>query len=226
MPSPKRFLSLLLLLLSLCALQAAPVRIGIEGSVNYSIISTETRWDNTYWYNFVGLDIAIPVKACLSEHFALTSGIRYIMKSAYYKHEYNGSVDDEYAVLHHFLEFPLTAEFMYSTGKGLSLTLGAGGYLGVRLAETHAGRSSTLLNGSPFYIKNAEINSNDNRFDGGILAEAGVGFPKKHGDLYVKARYQHSLTSLAKDTQRDTAHTYIHTLSLSVGYLFGRSGKK
>lgn len=225
MPCLKRIAASLALLLAVTTLSALEISLGLEGAVNYSIVSTSTRWENTSLDNFVGMDVMIPLEFRFTDWLAVDTGIRYIMKDAYYKKSYNGSNIDEFAILNHFLEFPLTAQFSAGSNK-VRVFLGLGGYLGVRLAETHIGSSMTLINGTESYAENVKLNSDDNRFDAGLIAEGGFRFPFRRGDFYIKTRYQYSLTSLAKDSQTDTVHTYLDSLSFAVAYLFKLGGPR
>lgn len=223
---PSRRLSIILVLL-LCAiaLHAAEVDLGFEGGLNFNIIDTSTRWAYTSWDNSVAGDAALSLKVQFTDRIALSTGARYIVRSAYYTKEYDSSVVDSYMVLHQFLEFPLTLQ-LYTGNSKCRVFLGFGGYAGVRICETHIGSSQSLMNGSESFASNVELNSSDNRFDGGLIAEAGLTCPLSKGEFYIRVRYQYSLTSLAKDTQSDVTHTYIDTVSITAGYLFALGGRK
>lgn len=220
----KRLLLLLALLLSLGSLSAVELSMGAEGGLNYNLVDTSTRWDYTDWDSFIACEAGLALKVQFTNRVALSTGARYMLKSAYYTKEYDGTTVDSYAVLHHFLEFPLTLQLYGGSGKS-RFFLGLGGYAGIRLFETHIGSSLTLMNDTEHYFRNVELNSSDNRFDGGLIAEAGFTVPSRRGEFYLRLRYQYSLTSLAKDTQSDVTHTYIDTVSVTAGFLFHLWGK-
>ena len=127
------------------------------------------------------------------------------------------------------LEFPLTLRFSAEIGD-FRLYAGAGGYLGVRLFDVHAGYSESLTfdgNGNSIYESYYEhmgIGGSGNLFDAGILAEAGVMYHLNElGYLYGNFRYQYGLTSLEKN-YRLAAHTYFSNLSVDIGFMFDLQG--
>lgn len=222
----KLFTILVALILPVCLYSSSGWLIGVEGGYSYSLINTSTGWSGTYIDNGHGFDAAAIAEYRVNDYFSVTGGIRYIMKSSgYYKENSSGAMVDDYIKMHHMLEFPLTLRLSAEIGD-FRLYAGAGGYVGVRLFDVHAGYSESLTfnsNGNKIYegyYEHLSIGESGNLFDAGILAEAGVMYHLNElGYLYGSFRYQFGLTSLEKD-YRLAAHTYFSNLSFDVGFMF------
>lgn len=222
----KLFTILVALILPVCLYSSSGWLIGVEGGYSYSLINTSTGWSRTYIDNGHGFDAAAIAEYRVNDYFSVTGGIRYIMKSSgYYKENSSGAMVDDYIKMHHMLEFPLTLRLSAEIGD-FRLYAGAGGYVGVRLFDVHAGYSESLTfnsNGNKIYegyYEHLSIGESGNLFDAGILAEAGVMYRLNElGYLYGSFRYQFGLTSLEKD-YRLAAHTYFSNLSFDVGFMF------
>ena len=222
----KLFTILVALILPVCLYSSSGWLIGVEGGYSYSLINTSTGWSGTYIDNGHGFDAAAIAEYRVNDYFSVTGGIRYIMKSSgYYKENSSGAMVDDYIKMHHMLEFPLTLRLSAEIGD-FRLYAGAGGYVGVRLFDVHAGYSESLTfnsNGNKIYegyYEHLSIGESGNLFDAGILAEAGVMYRLNElGYLYGSFRYQFGLTSLEKD-YRLAAHTYFSNLSFAVGFMF------
>ncbi len=222
----KLFTILVALILPVCLYSSSGWLIGVEGGYSYSLINTSTGWSGTYIDNGHGFDAAAIAEYRVNDYFSVTGGIRYIMKSSgYYKENSSGAMVDDYIKMHHMLEFPLTLRLSAEIGD-FRLYAGAGGYVGVRLFDVHAGYSESLTfnsNGNKIYegyYEHLSIGESGNLFDAGIIAEAGVMYRLNElGYLYGSFRYQFGLTSLEKD-YRLAAHTYFSNLSFDVGFMF------
>ena len=222
----KLFTILVALILPVCLYSSSGWLIGVEGGYSYSLINTSTGWSGTYIDNGHGFDAAAIAEYRVNDYFSVTGGIRYIMKSSgYYKENSSGAMVDDYIKMHHMLEFPLTLRLSAEIGD-FRLYAGAGGYVGIRLFDVHAGYSESLTfnsNGNKIYegyYEHLSIGESGNLFDAGILAEAGVMYRLNElGYLYGSFRYQFGLTSLEKD-YRLAAHTYFSNLSFDVGFMF------
>lgn len=222
----KLFTILVALILPVCLYSSSGWLIGVEGGYSYSLINTSTGWSGTYIDNGHGFDAAAIAEYRVNDYFSVTGGIRYIMKSSgYYKENASGAMVDDYIKMHHMLEFPLTLRLSAEIGD-FRLYAGAGGYVGVRLFDVHAGYSESLTfnsNGNKIYegyYEHLSIGESGNLFDAGILAEAGVMYRLNElGYLCGSFRYQFGLTSLEKD-YRLAAHTYFSNLSFDVGFMF------
>ena len=222
----KLFTILVALILPVCIQASSDWLIGVEGGYSYSPVNTATGWSGTHISNGHGFDAAAIAEYRVNDYFSVTGGIRYIMKSSgYYKENSSGAMVDDYIKMHHMLEFPLTLRFSAEIGD-FRLYAGAGGYVGVRLFDVHAGYSESLTfnsNGNKIYegyYEHLSIGESGNLFDAGILAEAGVMYHLNElGYLYGSFRYQFGLTSLEKD-YRLAAHTYFSNLSFDVGFMF------
>ena len=222
----KLFTILVALILPVCLYSSSGWLIGVEGGYSYSLINTSTGWSGTYIDNGHGFDAAAIAEYRVNDYFSVTGGIMYIMKSSgYYKENSSGAMVDDYIKMHHMLEFPLTLRLSAEIGD-FRLYAGAGGYVGVRLFDVHAGYSESLTfnsNGNKIYegyYEHLSIGESGNLFDAGIIAEAGVMYRLNElGYLYGSFRYQFGLTSLEKD-YRLAAHTYFSNLSFAVGFMF------
>ena len=225
-----RKISMLLFMLALpFALYSSGWYVGIEGGYSYNLVHADSGWLNTSDENGHGFEFAVPVEYKVTDHFSVSSGIRYIMKaSEYTKTVEEGSayyIADDITKMHHFLEIPLTLRFSEGNDfvRGF---VGVGGYVGVRLFDVDRGRSATQTiggNDSMVYHDYTEIipfSGNDSLFDAGLLGEAGISFSFDDiGYLYLMGRYQYALTSLSKD-YRMAYHTYIDNVSAVVGFMF------
>ena len=81
----------------------------------------------------------------------------------------------------------------------------------------------TSVPNSSYVFTFIDFNSGDNLFDAGLEAYAGVSYflpSENNTEIYLKARYQHSLTSLSKG-QKDNVDTYIDALSVDIGVRVG-----
>lgn len=226
----KLFTILAALILPVCIHASSGWLIGVEGGYSYSLVDTATGWSGTYISNGHGFEAAAIAEYRVNDYFSVTGGMRYIMKSSgYHKENSSGDVIDDYVKMHHMLEFPLTLRFSAEIGD-FRLYAGAGGYLGVRLFDVHAGYSESLTfdgNGNSIYgsyYEHMGIGGSGNLFDAGILAEAGVMYHLNElGYLYGNFRYQYALTSLEKN-YRLAAHTYFSNLSFDIGFMFDLQG--
>ena len=139
----KLFTILVALILPVCLYSSSGWLIGVEGGYSYSLINTSTGWSGTYIDNGHGFDAAAIAEYRVNDYFSVTGGIRYIMKSSgYYKENSSGAMVDDYIKMHHMLEFPLTLRLSAEIGD-FRLYAGAGGYIGVRLFDVHAGYSES-----------------------------------------------------------------------------------
>ena len=81
----------------------------------------------------------------------------------------------------------------------------------------------TSVPNSSYVFTFIDFNSGDNLFDAGLEAYAGVSYflpSENNTEIYLKARYQYSLTSLSKG-QKDNVDTYIDALSVDIGVRVG-----
>ena len=222
----KLFTILVALILPVCLYSSSGWLIGVEGGYSYSLINTSTGWSGTYIDNGHGFDAAAIAEYRVNDYFSVTGGIRYIMKSSgYYKENSSGDVIDDYVKMHHMLEFPLTLRFSAEIGD-FRLYAGAGGYLGVRLFDVHAGYSESLTfdgNGNSIYgsyYEHMGIGGSGNLFDAGIIAELGASYEfDDYGSFYLIGRYQYGLTSLAKSSYM-AAHTYFDSICVDAGFMW------
>lgn len=215
-----------ILLLSCLSLFAGQFRLGVEGGLTYTIIHTATRFENTTFSNNINAEVAIPVEYSFTNWLSINSGIRYILKATSYNKSYidDGKLFsvDSITEVRHFLELPLSIRISFGNERMRGF-IGAGGYVGIWLFEFNRGRSATLLGSMNWFYQNIPIDSNSNRFDGGILAEVGFSYSLKLGRVYAICRYQYGLTSLAK-SGRNVVHTYLDNLSLTAGFMFNIGG--
>lgn len=224
----KRVLLLLVMLSALSPLFARSEEkegfyLGFDVGANLTIPHTKTVWKSTNDWPFVGGEVSVDAEYRFLSWLALDFGVKYIVKSELYVHDYKGSGSTQnvfsYGKFHHFIEFPLTLRFYMEFDSRYSFFIGGGGFLGFRLFEHQMGMYTTVLNGKKFISSIVELNSGDNRFDAGLLAEAGLSIDLDVGYLNVALCYQYGLTSLSKG-QPSAVNTYLDTLTLSAGILF------
>ena len=222
----KRLLVLGILLSALCSLSASWY-IGGEVGYNHSFVSSATRFPSTEMKGFSGLDLSFIAGYELTDCISFESGIRYSMKNMHYSKE---DVDN-LTVMHNFLELPLSVSFSFGSDRVRGF-VGGGGYIGIRFLQAVAGRTMlgseslenmTSVPNSSYVFTFIDFNSGDNLFDAGLEAYAGVSYflpSENNTEIYLKARYQHSLTSLSKG-QKDNVDTYIDALSVDIGVRVG-----
>ena len=133
--------------------------------------------------------------------------------------------------MHNFLELPLSVSFSFGSDSVRGF-IGGGGYIGIRFLQAVAGRTMlgseslenmTSVPNSSYVFTFIDFNSGDNLFDAGLEAYAGVSYflpSENNTEIYLKARYQYSLTSLSKG-QKDNVDTYIDALSVDIGVRVG-----
>ena len=176
---------------------------------------------------FSGFDLSFIAGYELMDCISFESGIRYSMKNMHYSKE---DVDN-LTVMHNFLELPLSVSFSFGSDRVRGF-VGGGGYIGIRFLQAVAGRTMlgseslenmTSVPNSSYVFTFIDFNSGDNLFDAGLEAYAGVSYflpSENNTEIYLKARYQHSLTSLSKG-QKDNVDTYIDALSVDIGVRVG-----
>ena len=176
---------------------------------------------------FSGFDLSFIAGYELTDCISFESGIRYSMKNMHY-----GKEDvDNLTVMHNFLELPLSVSFSFGSDRVRGF-VGGGGYIGIRFLQAVAGRTMlgseslenmTSVPNSSYVFTFIDFNSGDNLFDAGLEAYAGVSYflpSENNTEIYLKARYQYSLTSLSKG-QKDNVDTYIDALSVDIGVRVG-----
>ena len=222
----KRLLVLGILLSALCSLSASWY-IGGEAVYNHSFVSSATRFPSTEMKGFSGFDLSFIAGYELTDCISFESGIRYSMKNMHYSKE---DVDN-LTVMHNFLELPLSVSFSFGSDRVRGF-VGGGGYIGIRFLQAVAGRTMlgseslenmTSVPNSSYVFTFIDFNSGDNLFDAGLEAYAGVSYflpSENNTEIYLKARYQYSLTSLSKG-QKDNVDTYIDALSVDIGVRVG-----
>ena len=176
---------------------------------------------------FSGFDLSFIAGYELTDCISFESGIRYSMKNMHYSKE---DVDN-LTVMHNFLELPLSVSFSVGSDRVRGF-VGGGGYIGIRFLQAVAGRTMlgseslenmTSVPNSSYVFTFIDFNSGDNLFDAGLEAYAGVSYflpSENNTEIYLKARYQYSLTSLSKG-QKDNVDTYIDALSVDIGVRVG-----
>ncbi len=174
-----------------------------------------------------GFDLSFIAGYELMDCISFESGIRYSMKNMHYSKE---DVDN-LTVMHNFLELPLSVSFSFGSDRVRGF-VGGGGYIGIRFLQAVAGRTMlgseslenmTSVPNSSYVFTFIDFNSGDNLFDAGLEAYAGVSYflpSENNTEIYLKARYQYSLTSLSKG-QKDNVDTYIDALSVDIGVRVG-----
>lgn len=222
----KRLLVLCILLSALCSLSASWY-IGGEAGYNHSFVSSATRFPSTEMKGCSGFDLSFIAGYELTDCISFESGIRYSMKNMHYSKE---DVDN-LTVMHNFLELPLSVSFSFGSDRVRGF-VGGGGYIGIRFLQAVAGRTMlgseslenmTSVPNSSYVFTFIDFNSGDNLFDAGLEAYAGVSYflpSENNTEIYLKARYQYSLTSLSKG-QKDNVDTYIDALSVDIGVRVG-----
>ena len=222
----KRLFVLGILLSALCSLSASWY-IGGEAGYNHSFVSSATRFPSTEMKGSSGFDLSFIAGYELMDCISFESGIRYSMKNMHYSKE---DVDN-LTVMHNFLELPLSVSFSFGSDRVHGF-VGGGGYIGIRFLQAVAGRTMhgseslenmTSVPNSSYVFTFIDFNSGDNLFDAGLEAYAGVSYflpSENNTEIYLKARYQYSLTSLSKG-QKDNVDTYIDALSVDIGVRVG-----
>lgn len=220
----KKILSALALLLSLFPLSAA-WNIGGEAGYALNFIETATIWPETEYRPGHGASLSFAAEYDFGNGFSLATGLRYAEKSFGYYHGNGGNPVSDYMEMNHFLELPLTARYTYDVGN-VGLFIGGGGYIGIWFLSQWFGSSenaSETEHGPDIAISSGDIiplGGSDNLFEAGLIAEAGVSWTVRRDiRLDFTLRYEASLTSLVRNTQRDTVHRYNDTLLFTVGCL-------
>ena len=194
----KKLILLILLIIS-APLFASELLIGVEAGYNYNIINTTTGWEGTFHRNGHGFDVAIPIEYRVNNWFSLSTGIRWVMRSSEYtktSKELNVNFVDDYTLMHHAIDIPLTLRFSLPINS-FRIFVGGGAYIGVRTFDFESG---------------------SNLFDAGLIAELGASYDfENYGSFYLLGRYQYGLTSLAKDSYM-ASHTYFDSISVDAGF--------
>ena len=228
----KRTAALLLTIIALLPLHASSGwLIGGEAGYALSFMSTVNTWPDTLYKPGHGAEAAFLAEYGFGYGLSLSAGLRYSQKSFFYSHTNGGDLISDYMEMNHFLEVPLSIRYSCSFGD-VSLFAGAGGYVGIWFLSNWAGRnisaSETMDSSSNMYMSFGELvplESQDNLFEAGILAEAGVSWHmRKDIRLDFTLRYEGNLTSLVRNVQENTVHRYYDTLMLTVGCMIPVGG--
>lgn len=219
----RRLLLSSVLLLALGTLFAGRFRLGVEGGYSYTIMFATSHDPKITFRGGHGFEVSVPVEYSIHDWLSVDSGVRYMMKVHGFRNGNVSNTDDENMnFMHHYIEFPLSVRLSAGTGffRGF---FGLGGYLGVKVAQTASGSSVTILD-ETYTFSNVSMEITGNRFDAGLLAEAGVLMNFDIGTLYLSGRYQFALTSLVKQ-QINANHQTLHNISASLGFLFNIGGE-
>ena len=226
----RRFPIIIALLLQLTALSASSWYLGAEAGYALNFMDTVTIWPHTEYRPGHGAEAAFIAEYSFDNGISISSGLRYVAKSFSYYHENLGQVKNDYMEMDHFLELPLVLRYSYRIGD-IGLFLGCGGYIGAWFLAQSFGKNETPSFAGEnciIYDSHGDIipfDENDNLFEAGILAETGVSWNVDDAfRLDFTFRYECNLTSLVKNSQRNTAHRYDDTLLFSIGCLVAVGG--
>lgn len=221
----KKLILLILLIIS-APLFASELLIGVEAGYNYNIINTTTGWEGTSYRNGHGFDVAIPIEYRVNNWFSLSTGIRWVMRSSEYtkiSKELNVNFVDDYTLMHHAIDIPLTLRFSLPLNS-FRIFVGGGAYIGVRTFDFESGSTMIQVSDSlgryfwDDHYSYVTFEADDNLFDAGLIAELGASYDfENYGSFYLLGRYQYGLTSLAKDSYM-ASHTYFDSISVDAGF--------
>ena len=123
-------------------------------------------------------------------------------------------------------------EYLFPKDKNIFLMCGGGGYAGIWFLAQCFGKNespSIVGNDTIIYDSHGDImpfGANDNLFEAGLLAEAGVSWNVAEDiRLDFTFRYEGNMTSLVRNTQKNTAHRYYDTMQFAVGCLVAVGGE-
>lgn len=225
---------LILILSSLCILLPLPAAgwlVGGEAGYALTLMDTVTTWPDTWYKPGHGGSAALIAEYGFDNGLSISTGLRYIGKGFWYYHENAGYVRNDYMEMDHFLEIPLVLRYTYRMGD-IGLFIGGGGYAGIWFLAQCFGKNespSIVGNDTIIYDSHGDImpfGANDNLFEAGLLAEAGVSWNVAEDiRLDFTFRYEGNMTSLVRNTQKNTAHRYYDTMQFAVGCLVAVGGE-